>query len=145
MRLAEPADVPAIVACVRAAYALYVPRIGREPAPMNADYLELVRRGSVWVLPDVAGVLVAFPVDGALFVENVAVEPARQGQGLGRELLSFAEQLCREHGLPELRLYTNARMTENLALYAHLGYVEYERRTENGFERVYLRKRLASA
>lgn len=145
MRLAEPADVPAIVACVRAAYALYVPRIGREPAPMNADYLELVRRGSVWVLRDVAGVLVAFPVDGALFVENVAVEPARQGQGLGRELLSLAEQLCREHGLPELRLYTNARMTENLALYAHLGYVEYERRTENGFERVYLRKRLASA
>ena len=34
-------------------------------------------------------------------------------------------------------------MTENQALYARLGYREFERRTEKGYPRVYMRKALA--
>ena len=41
-----------------------------------------------------------------------------------------------------MRLYTNARMTENLSLYPHLGYVEVERREEDGFDRVFFEKGL---
>jgi hypothetical protein len=33
-------------------------------------------------------------------------------------------------------------MTENRAWYARLGYVEFDRRTEHGFSRVFLRKSL---
>ena len=33
-------------------------------------------------------------------------------------------------------------MTENFALYARNGYKEVERRTERGFPRIYMRKRL---
>lgn len=40
-------------------------------------------------------------------------------------------------GLSEVRLYTNVKMTENLSYYPRRGYREVERRTENGFERVY--------
>jgi hypothetical protein len=47
--------------------------------------------------------------------------------------------------LPALRLYTNAAMTENLLMYAHLGFVETHRATEKGFHRVYLRLALADA
>jgi hypothetical protein len=34
-------------------------------------------------------------------------------------------------------------MTENIAMYGKAGYVEYERRQEQGFGRVFLRKALA--
>jgi hypothetical protein len=42
----------------------------------------------------------------------------------------------------ELRLYTNVKMTENRALYAHVGYVELDRDTFEGRRRVWMRKRL---
>jgi hypothetical protein len=45
--------------------------------------------------------------------------------------------------LNALRLYTNAAMTENLSMYAHLGFVETHRVTEDGFNRVYMRLSLA--
>ena len=77
------------------------------------------------------------------FIENVAVDPAFQGQGLGRRLMAFAEERAREYGLHELRLYTNEVMVENLAFYRSLGFVEVERHVDEGYRRVFLRKSLA--
>jgi ribosomal protein S18 acetylase RimI-like enzyme len=61
-------------------------------------------------------------------IESVAVAPGRQGQGHGLALLRLAETLTRQAGRAELRLYTNARMERNIALYAGLGYRETGRR-----------------
>jgi len=36
-------------------------------------------------------------------------------------------------------------MIENLALYAHVGYLDVERRTERGYRRVFMEKLLPSA
>ena len=47
--------------------------------------------------------------------------------------------------LPALRLYTNVAMTENLAMYRHLGFVETHRAVEDGYHRVHLRYRLPHA
>ena len=130
---------------MREAYALYVPRSGREPAPMTADYAELVGRDEVWVAEeggDVAGVLVLRPRPASLFLENVAVAPARQGRGIGSALLAFAEEHARSLGLGEITLYTNDRMTENLRFYLARGYVETDRRFDEGFHRVFFRKTL---
>jgi ribosomal protein S18 acetylase RimI-like enzyme len=57
-------------------------------------------------------------------------------------LLRYAEAYAAEHHIPELRLYTNSAMTENLTLYRRLGYREDDRRTENGLNRVFLSKPL---
>ena len=69
------------------AYSRWVPRIGLRPAPMDADYAALVEEGDVFVLGGAgawSAVLVLRPTEGdALMVENVAVEPDRQGDGLG--------------------------------------------------------------
>jgi hypothetical protein len=46
-------------------------------------------------------------------------------------------------GLRRVHLYTNAKMTANLSIYPRLGYVEIDRRSEDGFDRVYFEKRLA--
>jgi ribosomal protein S18 acetylase RimI-like enzyme len=145
IRLAEPADLDAIQRVVREAYAVYVPRIGREPAPMTADYAALVDAREVRVATDtdvVVGVLVVRPVEGALHLENVAVADRARGQGIGRALVRYAEDEAGELGLDAVELYTNAKMTENLSLYPHLGYEETGRRSEAGFDRVYFRKTL---
>lgn len=140
---AAPGDARAAAECVRAAYARYVGRIGREPAPMTADYPALIAAGEVWVIPaddGIAGVLVLRPQPPALLVENVAVAPDRQGQGLGRALMAFAEDHARAEGLGEVILYTNERMTENLRFYPALGFTETGRGMQDGFARVFYRK-----
>ena len=145
IRPADASDLEAIHAVVRGAYAPFVPRIGREPAPMNADYAGLIARREVWVATDsdgVIGVLVLRPQPDSLLLENVAVAPACQGRGIGRALIAFAEKHARELGLGEMTLYTNERMTENLHFYPRLGYIETERRVEEGFSRVFFHKPL---
>lgn len=147
IRLATMDDLTAIRNCVAAAYGHYVERIGRRPAPIDADYAEPIRRDEVFVLtaPEVAGVLVLIERDSVLLLENVAIHPEFQGHGFGRRLMDFAETHALERGKTRIDLYTNERMTENLRLYPRLGYSEVERRTENGFNRVYFTKRLAGS
>jgi len=145
IRQARSEDVPAITEVVRAAYARYVPRIGRPPAPMRADHERLVAAGEVWVGEvdgRVIGVLVIRSAGDVLELENVAVDPAHQGRGHGRALVGFAERHARELGLTAVVLYTNEAMVENLRLYPQLGFVETGRRVEDGYRRVFFRKSL---
>ncbi len=146
IRPARAADLAAVEGLVASAYTRYVDRIGRPPAPMTADYANLIAAGVVHVAEGGAGVeglIVLLPASDHLLVENVAVLPEHQGRGLGRLLMAFAEERARTAGVNEVRLYTNERMTENLGFYAALGYDETGRRVEDGFSRVYFRKRLA--
>jgi ribosomal protein S18 acetylase RimI-like enzyme len=145
IRLAEPADVAAVRAIALAAYRRYVPRIGREPAPMAADYAAVIRGGLAWVAIEdgmVAGFVVLIAQPDHLLLENVAVLPSAQGRGIGARLLALAEDQARRHDLGEIRLYTNQAMTENLAYYTRHGYTETHRARQNGFQRVFFRKRL---
>jgi ribosomal protein S18 acetylase RimI-like enzyme len=146
IRPAERGDAAVVRDLVRMAYSKYVERIGKEPAPMLEDYGALIRAGEVWVWDEggeVLGVLVMRSADDHLFVDNVAVAPGHQGRGLGRELLAFAEERAEREGLPEVRLYTNEKMHENLALYAKLGFEEIGRAVDGGYRRVLMRKRLS--
>lgn len=143
LRGAADGDHEAVAACVNAAYGKYVPRIGRKPGPMLADYRDLIGRGEVWVAAEgdaVRAVLVLVPAPDHLLVWNVAVHPDHQGRGPGRRLMAFAEEHAAGLGLRELRLFTNELMTENVALYGRLGYEETERRTEGDYRHVYMRK-----
>ena len=145
VRIARQADVSALTAIATAAYAIYLERMDREPAPMIADFAAHVERGEAYVLED-EGEVVAFIITYARkenqFIENVAVRPSRQGQGHGKMLLEAAEQMARSNGQDKVVLYTNLKMSENLAFYPRLGYVEMKRVSEDGFERVYFEKRL---
>ena len=146
IRLAAPDDLDAVRAIAWAAYARYVPRIGREPAPMVADFADAQEHSRLWVAGEpVAGYVVAFPRGDHWHLENVAVDPAAQGRGIGKALMAHVEALARQGRAAAVELYTNARMTENLQLYPRLGYAETDRRTEDGFDRVFFRKPLAYA
>jgi len=143
IRRATPADVPALYVVVHEAYLLYVPRIGRMPAPMTADYSAAVQSGQAWVAEvdgQVLGLLVLVVCQGYLLIENIAVLPAAQRRGIGARLLTLAEDEARANGLGEIRLYTNEGMTENLAYYPRHGYRETRRAEEHGFRRVFFSK-----
>ena len=142
-RRAGAGDAAGIAGCVRAAYSHYVERIGRPPGPMLEDYDEVVRDHRAYVIEQggkVVGVLVLIEKEGGLLFDNIAVRPARQGEGIGRRLMEHAESEARRLGYAHLDLYTHERMTEKIAMYERVGYVEIGRRTERGFPRVYMRK-----
>jgi GNAT superfamily N-acetyltransferase len=139
IRAAEAADVGAVADIALKAFDRYVERIGRPPAPMLADYAQLIAGGWVWVvlLDDVvAGFAVLIPRTDHLLLETVAVTPDVQGRGLGSGLLAFTEDVARREGLGEIRLYTNEAMTENLAYYPRHGYRETHREIGDGYRRV---------
>jgi len=145
IRLARPEEAPRLAAIVEAAYGPWVPIIGRRPFPMQDDYAARIAAGEAWVL-EAGGIVCALLViethPDHLMLDNIAVDPARQGKGDGRVLLDFAEAEARRRGLPEVRLYTNLLMERNIALYARRGFVETERRQEKGFARVFMAKRV---
>jgi GNAT superfamily N-acetyltransferase len=146
IRRAVPADAPALAALVERAYAPWVPLVGRRPMPMDDDYAARCAAGQAWLLERESRLLGAIVLEDAadhLWLDNVAVDPAHQGEGIGRDLLAFAEDEARRRGYAELRLLTNERMARNIALYARLGYVETDRREDEGFRRVFMAKRLA--
>ena len=146
IRAASTEDVPAIANIVDQAYRHYIARIGKPPGPMLDDYGARVSEGAVWVVEEgtvLAAIIVLLPAPNYLLLDNIAVAPARQGSGLGRRLLSFAETEAVRRGYREIRLYTHRTMTENQRLYAAIGYQETGRGTEAGYERVFMRKRLA--
>jgi GNAT superfamily N-acetyltransferase len=87
--------------------------------------------------------LIVLGVDEEGFVlDNVAVDPSHQGAGIGRALLEHAEVAALRAGFNSIYLYTHEGMTENLARYSRMGYVEYDRRLQADACLVYLRKML---
>ncbi|KAJ5097001.1 hypothetical protein N7456_007722 [Penicillium angulare] len=146
---ALPEHVPAIQAMIDAAYSKYIERIGKPPAPMLANYDEVIQTRDVFVLRNetqeiVGAIVLSVNVDThSVEVINLVVGPATQGRGYGRVLLECAEQVAQSQHCPVLTLYTNEKMYENLGMYVKMGFAETGRRTEDGFERVYFRKELS--
>ena len=144
IRAATAADVPAIANIVDQAYRHSIACIGRPPGPMLDDYPARVSEGVVWVAEEgavIAAMIVLVPGPNYLLLDNIAVSPARQGLGLGRQLLVFAEAEAVRRGYREIRLYTHqTTMVENQRLYASIGYEETGRGTEAGYDRVFMRK-----
>jgi ribosomal protein S18 acetylase RimI-like enzyme len=142
---ARPDDVGLLRDITQRAYGRYVARIGRRPAPMSADYTALVDAGHVRVAAvdgEVVGVVVMWREADHWYVDSVAVDPSHQGAGVGTALLCDADRAAREAGCDRVRLYTNLSMTENLGYYSRRGFVETHRAEQDGFQRVFLVRRL---
>lgn len=145
LRPATAADLPEIQRIVRDAYTPFIARIGRPPGPMSDDYAARIAKGCVTLAEDcgaVTGLIVLLDRADHLLLDNVAVDPPRQGQGVGRALLAYAETEALRRGLPEIRLYTNVKMTENIATYFRVGYLETGRGDADGYDRVFFAKAL---
>lgn len=148
LRRATAADAEAVRALTCAAYAAWVPVIGREPLPMKADYARAVREHRIDLLflgDSLAALIELVRAPDHLLVLSVAVLPEFQGRGLGSHLMRHAEEVARELGLAEMRLFTNKAFAPNIVLYQRLGYgIDREEPFMEGFT-VYMSKRLTPA
>jgi ribosomal protein S18 acetylase RimI-like enzyme len=147
MRKAVEADLAEVQAIVAESFELYIPQMGRKPAPMTADHAGLVRAGQVWIAVQdgqIRGLIVLVPADDHLYLDTIAVRPGAQGTGVGSQLLELAEREATRLRLPAITLCTNELMTENLAYYPRRGYRQTHRVEESGFRRVYFRKEMTA-
>jgi ribosomal protein S18 acetylase RimI-like enzyme len=144
IRVATFMDVPNIEACVADAFKGYIPLIGKKPAPMRMDYNEIIKRHSVFVAVIdgfMAGAVVILDTcDRFMWLDVLAVSEKYRGLGIGKKLIECAENFIAEKQKSECRLYTNIKFEKSIAIYRHLGYVEYQRMCENGYDRIFFRK-----
>jgi len=141
-------DAEIISSITDAAYAKYVPLMGRKPQPMTTDYRQVLAQHPVWMLrvdDRPAGVLVLMHEPDALLIYSVAIDPAYQKRGFGRRLLAWAEQEARQAGYSHIRLFTNALMEANIVLYTRLGYSETSREPFGELTIVHMRKPVQGA
>jgi hypothetical protein len=87
IRRPAPNDAACIRAIARAAYVKYVPRIGREPAPMLADYSDVAPVAGAVRFPNVMTVRASFPAKSVPeFIAYAKANPARSttaGRAMG--------------------------------------------------------------
>lgn len=145
IRPAKSVDSSAISDCVYAAFKCYIPRIGKPPGPMLDNYEEVIETHQVFVAVvenSIVGLVALSRQSHCMLLDTIVVHPSFQGNGFGKKLLAHAEQEAKRQGYTEIQLYTHEKMTENKAMYQKLGYVEIERRVENGYRRIYMKKQL---
>ncbi len=131
MRPATMNDMPVVRDITAAAYAPYTALLGGPPLPVTEDYAPRIARGEVWLRDDgrvVSALAVIERHADHILIFSLAVSPSFQGQCLGIALLRFVDVRAVEWGVPEVRLYTNARMERNIALYRAYGFQETGRR-----------------
>ncbi|MBX5170492.1 GNAT family N-acetyltransferase [Rhizobium sp. NZLR1b] len=131
MRPASPEDLERITTLTAAAYRPYTELFGAPPIPMAEDYAPRIERGEVWLREvggETAGLMVVERHSDHLMLFSIAVSPAFQGAGHGLAMLKWLEGKAREWAKPEIRLYTNALMERNIALYRAVGFHETGRR-----------------
>jgi len=145
LRKANLSDIAGIQSCVNAAYSFYKDDNDLLPEPLFDDYHQKITSDHFLVIDNnthIAAILVLVLKKSYLLLDNIAVHPNFQKNGLGRYLLDVAEIEALKLDYKEIQLYTNAKMTNNLQIYTHIGYSEFTRRQESGFHRVYFRKAL---
>ncbi|MBP2445847.1 ribosomal protein S18 acetylase RimI-like enzyme [Rhizobium leguminosarum] len=131
MRPASPEDLERITTLTAAAYRPYTELFSAPPVPVTEDYTLRIERGEVWLREiggETAGLVVVEQHSDHLMLFSIAVSPAFQGGGHGLAMLRWLEDKAREWAQPEIRLYTNALMERNIALYRAFGFEETGRR-----------------
>ena len=98
IRKAAPDDAGIISTLTDAAYAKYVPLMGRKPQPMTADYQQILAKHPVWIAwvdEQPAGVLVLNHEPEDMLIYSVAISPEYQKRGLGRRFLPSADRMSK--------------------------------------------------
>ena len=118
---------------IRAAFSPYLRALGREfAADGSAQFAEErerfaadVERGDVYVALDsgrIVGVVRTKPQEKDLYIHMIAVDPARQGTGVGSWLLQRIDEVARTRGLGGLSLETAEMAVANIRFYQRHGF-----------------------
>jgi N-acetylglutamate synthase-like GNAT family acetyltransferase len=123
-RTAEISDIDAIVRLVNRAFVAESPFV--EGERINPDTVrEMWPRGTFLLGEDHGQILACIfiePRAAQAHLGLVSVEPARQGEGLGRELMAAAEARCRAAGFREMELRFIDQRAELERFYQRMGF-----------------------
>ncbi len=125
-RLANAADISAIISVVNAAFAVEQFLEGTRTDPERMEHL--MSEGQFLVGEDESGRIVASAYSQLRgdrgYLGMLAIHPSRQGSGLGRPLIEFGEKYLRQHGCKFADLTVLSLRTELPPIYRHWGYTE---------------------
>jgi GNAT superfamily N-acetyltransferase len=126
LRPAEPKDIDAIVRLVNLAFLAERPYI--EGERVNAEGVREMLTKGTFLLAEQEGALVACVFVSAqgerAHLGLVSVDPARQGAGLGSQLMAAVELYCRAAGYGEMELRFINHRSELLRFYQRQGFAE---------------------
>lgn len=122
-------DAIEFAACIDAAYS--EARLqGIELPAVSEGIKQDIHDHLVWVAAKcdriVGGIVVSLNTDHAHLV-NIAVHPGEAGKGIAKSLIDTAVAEVRQQNIGRIDLATHVDMPGNVALYAHLGWVETDR------------------
>ena len=132
-RTAMLSEVEEVGRVIRAAFTPYVRALGREfPTAGSAEFAEgwerfvaELERGDVYVALDgkqIVGAVRTKPQKDALYIDQIAVDPSRQGTGVGSWLLARIDEMARSRCLGGLSLETAEVAEANIRLYRRHGF-----------------------
>jgi GNAT superfamily N-acetyltransferase len=125
-RPALPSEYPDVDRVLRAAFTPYMQRLGREiPADYYKSLPASIERGDVFVADEagrIVGVAATERRDTGFYLDRLAVDPAKQGSGLGSWLLGRLEEVARARGDRTMSLTTAEMMEHLLRLYGRHGF-----------------------
>ena len=61
--------------------------------------------------------------DASLMISKIYVRSSARGRGIGKRMLEYAEDLCRQRGLEGLWLTVNKYNSQSIAWYTRMGFV----------------------
>lgn len=132
-RTATLSEVREVARIIGDAFTPYVRALGREwPAEGTPEYAERwkhfvaeIERGDVYVAVEgerIVGAARTKPQEDDLYIDQIAVDPARQGTGVGSWMLQRIDELARARGLGGLSLITAEMAVANIRLYERHGF-----------------------
>ncbi|WP_428683585.1 GNAT family N-acetyltransferase [Reyranella sp.] len=145
-QLAECADADRVL---RAAFAPYLAKLGRK---ISADYYKWlpasIERGDVFVAEQggqIVGVAATERREAELFLDRLAVDPSKQGTGLGRWVLQRLDEVARSRGDRTVSLVTAEMMDHLIRLYGSHGFAVVHRGLPDHGKDTHMRVHMAKA
>lgn len=138
---AAPQDLSDAVAVIHRAFSSLDGRIDPPSAALQETKESLAARfgrGGAVIVAHLDGAIVgavcADPKpDGSIYLDRLAVDPSQVGHGIARALVTAVEDFARARGHDRVTLGVRLLLTDNIALFHHLGYGEIGRKAHPGF------------
>ncbi|MEL6520775.1 MAG: GNAT family N-acetyltransferase [Pseudomonadota bacterium] len=135
----DSVQIPLILDLIRQAFAYMEGRIDPPSSMLRLDVGSIrthCETGEVWAIgtPPQACIFLTWKPD-RLYLGKLAVSPAVQGQGLGRQMIEVAARRARETGVGVLELETRVELTENHSAFARLGFEKTAETAHPGYDR----------
>ena len=143
IRQADLRDLYSVINCIEASFEPFISVLGQIPSALNADFKQIISNNNLYVAiidDKVVGTIEIIMDNENVKIEKLSVLPDFRGNKIGNKLICYAEFLAKANKLSKVKLFTNELLDYNIKYFRNSGFIETERKTENGFKRVYFEK-----